>query len=208
MSSSSKLKVLTFAVCVSVVPGCANMSGGQQQATGAAAGGLLVGGLCALAGGNAATCGALAAAGMAAGWGAVALNQYHEAQVRSASQAREIVGLNPGEVSSPVVKIKQGTTTPSKVKRGQELPITTEYDVVLPSSTPLMEVEQVLTVKKDGKDLKRFDPIRIQRAQGGFKRTVGVPIPSDLTPGTYTIEQRVTCGPSYDVRESSFYVEA
>jgi len=203
MWSVSKLRIVGFTMSVCLVAGCANMSSGQQQATGAFLAGALGSGLCLAAGGNAATCAAIGVGSAALGWAAVA--QYQATQVRTAEQDQRLYGLT-APVSSTQVKIRKGTSAPATVRPGSTVNVVTDYSLMTPKAMSGTNVEESWVLKKDGKVLGNIPPQRNYRAAGGWSAESGITIPRNAQPGTYVIEHKVQAGSSYDTDESTFVV--
>lgn len=200
---ASRFKVATLALCCILVTGCATPEG-QQQAVGAGTGaalGALAGGLI---GGN--TKSALIGAGVGAllGYGAVKLSQYRSSQVRSVQDDKKLYGYR--RVSNPVVKIRNATSAPSQIQPGQEITITTDYSVALPSGMDQVPVEESWILKKDGKEVQRLGPQSDTRSAGGYLSGGAIEIPRNMPSGTYVVEHRVLSGSSYDSQESTFVV--
>jgi hypothetical protein len=189
-----------------VIAGCQSTGGEvNEQMVGAGVGAALGCGVGLLIGGRAESCLAGAAAGGLVGWGVVKLNQYQAHQVRSASADRRVYGFTQA-VDTPQVKIRRGTSSPKRVRPGQDVRITTDYSVLLPPGDQSTIVKESWVLKKDGKVLARLQPQTNRRTAGGWDAVASIPIPSNAAPGTYVVEHKVAAGSSYDEDDSTFTV--
>lgn len=190
-----------------VLSGCQTTGGTRAQATGAGVGAALGCGVGLLVGGRAEHCLAGAAAGGLLGWGVVKLSQYQAQQVRTTASDQRVYGLTR-PVDSTQVKIRNGTSTPNRVKAGQDVKIAMDYSLMLPPDQSTTPVKESWVLKKDGKVLANLPPQTNQRSAGGWAASAAIPIPRDAKPGTYVIEHRVKAGSSYDEDESTFVVRS
>jgi hypothetical protein len=206
MTATNRFRISAFALCVSMVSGCATMEE-NQQAMGAA-GGAAVGCIAGLLiGGHGADCAKGAVIGGALGWGAVKVSQYQEKKVRSANEDRRVYGLTQ-PANDTVVKIRRGTVTPETVKPGQKLKLVTDYSLLLPKGVSSTQVAESWVITKDGKPLTEPEKQLVQRDAGGYAVGATIDIPASAAPGTYVIETKVEAGTSYDVDQSVFVVES
>jgi hypothetical protein len=197
-----RTSAIALTVSASLVVGCTSsqmIGAGSGAAAGALAGGLI--------GGD--WKGALigAAAGTALGWGTAALIEYSSRQVRTPEADQQIYGVTE-RVSSPVVKIRKGSSAPPQVLAGQEVNVATDYSLMLPQGLQDAEVQESWVLKKDGKVLTDLPPKQARRTGGGWQATAGITLPADAPPGTYVIEHKVQTGTSYDTDESVFVIAA
>jgi len=194
-----------------LISGCATQQGTDQlggAGIGALIGGVLGCGIGAISGGKGGCAkGAAigAATGLIAGWSAVKISQYQADKVRSAQADLKLYGLTKA-VDSTQVKIKKGISTPSTVKAGQSVNVTTDYSLMLPPNIPNTMVEETLTLKKDNEVLATLPQPPAQRSAGGWAAHATLPIPSDAAAGTYIVQHKVQAGTSYDTDDSVFVV--
>lgn len=196
--------LLSSAVALS---GCQSTGGTQDQVAGAGIGALVGAGVGALVTGNARGAAAGAAIGGLMGLAVVSINQYQARQVRSSSADTRIYGLSQ-PVSSPQVKIRQGSSSPKTVRAGQSIDINTDYSVLLPSGRASTNVTETWVLKKDGQQVAKLPAKSSTRSAGGWAAQAEITVPSGIEPGTYVIEHRVKSGSSYDTDESTFVVRA
>ncbi len=190
MFNRSASRFAAVAVAASLVTaGCATTGGeAQEQAGGAVVGALLGCGIGALTTGKAEGCAAGAVAGAVAGWGAVKIRQGQVRKVSSEQENLRLFGLTK-PVDSPLVKIKNGSSSPKTVRPGQTVTITTDYAVLLPPSESAASVEESWTLKKDGKTLTSQPAKAAKRSAGGFARDWELDMPADSAPGTYDTDK-------------------
>lgn len=203
MRQELRVGVGLLAVLLLLVAGCASKGG--QQAMGAVTGGALAGGICAAAGGSAALCGGLAAAGAAAGWATVAAIQTHQERTRTAEAERQRYGWTPED--GRVVKIRDVTLDPDRVRAGEAVEITTDYSLMAADDHGGEPVTQTFSLSKEGERIHEWDPIDLPREAGGFTVSQTIPVPDGAEPGVYTVTQVLdarTRGP--EVHTSSFSV--
>lgn len=196
--------LLSSAVALS---GCQSTGGTQDQMAGAGMGALVGAGVGALVTGNARGAAAGAAIGGLMGLAVVSINQYQARQVRSSSADTRVYGLAQ-PVSSPQVKIRQGSSAPKTVRAGQTIDITTDYSVLLPGGQRSTGVTETWVLKKDGKQVAKLPSKSSSRAAGGWAAQAEITVPPGIEPGTYVIEHQIKSGSSYDTDESTFVVRA
>ncbi|MBS4052595.1 MAG: hypothetical protein KGZ69_15545 [Methylomonas sp.] len=194
-----------------IVSGCANTQGndllkgaGLGALSGAALGCAI--GLAAGGGSGCAKGAAIGAvSGAVVGWGTVQYQQYQASQVRSVNEDQRLYGLAKS-VDTAQVKINKTSSTPSPVRPGGSVQISTDYSIRLPSTETVSPVSESWTLKKDGQVLAALPQQESQRASGGWNANAVIPIPSGAANGTYVIEHKVQSGNSYDLNLSTFDV--
>ncbi len=214
MPTKSRMFLVAAIGTAMLVSGCATTQEGHEQAVGAgigcAAGGILAGIITRDARYAAAGC----AAGAAIGFGVVKVQQYNAMQARSsdADMRRyrksdpDFYGLST-PVSSSAVKIRDASTSPKTVSKGQMVLAKTDYSVVTPSGTADVKVDETWSLKKDGKLLTTVKSDPQQRSSGGWNTEAGFPVPDTAAPGTYIVEHTVKVGTFTDTRDSYFVVK-
>jgi len=197
-----KIKFLTTVFSTALLTGCATMEQSAGLATlGCAGVGILTGALTGSAGAGAgAGAGCLALAGLA-------LYSYHSSQTRTAAEDQKLYGYTT-PMNTTEVKIRNATAFPETVRAGDKLKIALDYSVMAPKGTQNVNVQETMTLKKDGKVLQELSNRPVTRQLGGGNSEVDFTIPNKMPPGTYVIEQKVQSGSSYDVRPTVFVVGA
>ena len=214
MSKESRICLAAAISTALLVSGCATTQEGQEQAVGAGigcvAGGLLAGIITRDARYAAAGC----AAGAAVGFGVVKVQQYNAMQARTseADMRRyrrsdpDFYGLST-PVTSSAVKIRDASTSPKTVSKGQMVLAKTDYSVVTPSGASGVTVDESWSLKKDGAVLTTVKSDPQQRSSGGWNTEAGFPVPDTAAPGTYIVQHTVKVGTVTDTRDSYFVVK-
>ncbi|MGH8564843.1 MAG: hypothetical protein ACREXW_12440 [Gammaproteobacteria bacterium] len=203
MSPTVTSKFTALALCCGALSGCATGEG-NQQLLGAGLGTALGCGIGYAIGGDAG-CAIGGALGAATGWAVVA--QYQATQVRSAAQDQAIYGL--GEpVTATKVQIQKATSSPSNVRPGDTVQVSTDYSLMMPPAIAVQQadVQESWALKKDGKVLVNLPPQVTPRRAAGWEARAQIPIPENATSGTYVVEHKVQVGTSYDTDDSVFVV--
>jgi len=200
--NKQRTSAIVFVCSASLLTGCATMEQSFGAATlGCAGVGILTGVLTKNAGAGAgAGAGCLALAG-------IALYSYHSSQTRSVAEDQRMYGYT-SPVNTTEVKIRNATAFPETVRAGDKLKIALDYSVMAPQGTNSVDVQETMTLKKDGKVLQELSNRPVARQLGGGSSEVDFTIPQKMPPGTYVIEQKVQAGTSYDVRPTIFVVSA
>lgn len=130
---------------------------------------------------------------------------FRSAQARSAEQDQKLYGYTT-PANGAEVKIRNITAVPETVRTGDTLIISTDFSVMAPNGTQNVDVQETMTLKKDGRVLKKLGDESQSRPLGGRVSEVDFKIPAGMPAGTYVIEQKVQAGSSYDVRPVVFVV--
>lgn len=207
--------VTVAAVCAAVLfSGCATTQEGKEQAIGAGIGCAAAGLATLLATKDSRYAAAGCAVGAAAGFAVVKLQQYNATQARtSEADAQRYRKSDPDfyglstPVTSSSVKIRNASTTPRTVGKGQMVVAKTDYSVVTPEGASAVSVDESWSLKKDGKLLATVKSDPQQRAGGGWNTEAGFPVPETAESGTYIVEHLVKVGTVTDSRDSYFVVK-
>ena len=130
---------------------------------------------------------------------------FRSAQARSADQDQKLYGYTV-PANGTEVKIRNITAVPETVRNGETLKISMDFSVIAPKGSQNVVVQETMTLKKDGKVLKKLGDESQSQAVGGRVSEVDFKIPAGMPAGTYVIEQKVQAGSSYDVRPVVFVV--
>jgi hypothetical protein len=198
--------VCLLLVCCLGLSSCATMYDGQLDQIGGTIAGAAVGAILGgLIGGDAESVLIGAAAGGLMGWSTATVAHYEACQVRTSQEDRRMYGFTKS-VSTPTIKIRQGTVEPNRVKAGQEVTVVTDYSIYLPNRSPNVPVQESYKLLRDGKEICTLPPQNKTLGNGGFTGKAAIPVPRGAKPGTYIIEHRTVTGSSYDVTTTSFIV--
>jgi len=208
MITKQELRLMVLGTTATLlVGGCTSTGSVQDQAMGTGIGAALGCGVGTLISGDSRGCATGAAVGALVGFGTVAISQYNAKQVRSANTDARVYGISTSP-NSPQVKIRQGSSVPGTVSRGDSVIITTDYSVALPRGVNRTTVTESWLLKRDGRQVAELPTKTVTRSAGGWQSDAEITIPPNVDPGTYVIEHRVKSGSSYDTDESVFVVRA
>ena len=204
------LRNLVLIVTTAALTGCATME--QQDQAAGAIGGCVVGGIIGalVSGPRGAAVGCVAAG--AVGWAVVSNYQAKQART-AASDAKKYRSRDPdfyaisNKPAGPNIKIRDAGVSPSRVKPGQEILISTDFSLNVPENQSTVPVEYSMTMIKDGKTLTSKKMPTESRGTGGWNYDTPFSIPQGAEPGVYTVKQRVSTGSNtYDEVTSKFTV--
>jgi hypothetical protein len=146
-----------------------------------------------------------AAAGAAVGWAAVKLVQYYSQKTRTEEEEAKTYGYQPAQ--GTIVKIRNASAAPAQVAPGQKVTFETDYSVLAPEGTSSVAVQESWELSKDGTVVATMPTKSEQREPAGWQTRASIDIPSNASPGTYTVRTRVEAGTSYDERLAAFVVQ-
>jgi len=201
--------VVLFAVSL---VGCVTESGTYDPyrsagagALGGAATGAAIGSIIGAATGHAAT-GAWvgAAAGGTLGLVGGALYAAHRnSEIRSSQAAAQAYNY---QGQGNVVSVDSATASPSTVRSGQQVNLGMNYTILNPTNTPV-SVTLVREVRFNGSMVGTPYQATVSNANGSFTDSVSYALPSNATPGNYTVTSRVTSSYGTSQRDASFTVQ-
>ena len=199
--------VVSVVLASFLLASCSGMSSdtGNQLlgALGGAAAGAGIGALATKGDPTAALIGA--AAGAAVGWAAVKLVQYYSQKTRTEEEEAKTYGYQPAQ--GTIVKIRNASAAPAQVAPGQKVTFETDYSVLAPEGTSSVAVQESWELSKDGTVVATMPTKSEQREPAGWQTRASIDIPSNASPGTYTVRTRVEAGTSYDERLAAFVVQ-
>lgn len=198
--------VVIFAVCLA---GCQTESGyySPERSTGAgalggAATGAAIGAIIGAATGAPAT-GAwvgAAAGGLLGGVGGYLYAQHRNSEISSQRAA----SYQPSQGN--VVSLDSATASPSTVSPGQQVSLGMQYTILTPSNAPV-SVTLVREVRYNGQLLGQPYQTTVSNANGTFSDSVAYSLPSNASPGNYTVTSRVSSSYGSDQRDAYFKVQ-
>lgn len=199
--------VVAVVLASALLTSCSGMSSdtGNQLlgALGGAAAGAGIGALATKGDPKAALIGA--AAGAAVGWATVKLVQYYSQKTSTEEEEARTYGYQPAQ--GTIVKIRNASAAPSQVSPGQKVTFETDYAVLAPEGTSTVAVQESWELSKDGTVVATMPTKTEQREPAGWQSRASIDIPSNASPGTYTVRTRVEAGTSYDERLAAFVVQ-
>jgi hypothetical protein len=174
-------------------------------ALGGAATGAAIGSIIGAATGNPAT-GAwvgAAAGGVLGGVGAALYASHRNSEIRSSQSAAQAYNY---QGQGNVVSVDNVTASPSTVRPGQQVNLGMNYTILTPSNTPA-SVTLVREVRYGGNLVGSPYQTTVSNANGSFNDNVSYSLPSNATPGVYTVTSRVTSSYGTSQRDASFSVQ-
>jgi hypothetical protein len=105
-----------------------------------------------------------------------------------------------------VVAIERAEVTPSVVSPGQQVNLGVTYTILTPSNTPV-SVTLVREVRYGGNLLGQPYQTTVSNSNGTFTDTVAYALPSNATPGNYTVTERVLSSYGTAQRDAYFTVQ-
>ncbi len=104
-----------------------------------------------------------------------------------------------------LVDIDAATVSPSTVRPGQQVNMQMTYTVLSPNNVPTtVTISRQIT--KDGASVVQPYQTQVSNNNGTYTDQVGYTVPTDATPGTYTVTSRITSSYGSDTETSSFTV--
>ncbi|MFA5111705.1 MAG: hypothetical protein WC443_09885 [Desulfobaccales bacterium] len=208
-------KLLAVAVVVifaASLAGCATDSGyydpGRSAGAGAlggAATGAAIGSIIGAATGSPAT-GAwvgAAAGGVIGGVGGYLYAQHRNSETRSGQAAAQAYNY---QGQGNVVSIDNVSASPSTVRAGQQVNLGMNYTILTPSNTPV-SVTLVREVRLNGQMVGSPYQTTVSNANGSYSDNINYSLPSNATPGNYTVTSKVMSSYGSNQRDSYFTVQ-
>jgi hypothetical protein len=208
-----KWLVMALAIILSVsLAGCVTESGYYSPersagagALGGAATGAAIGSIIGAATGSPAT-GAwvgAAAGGVLGGVGGYLYAQHRNSEISSGQSAAQAYNY---QGQGNVVRVDNATASPSTVRPGQQVNLGMNYTILTPSNTPVAITLQ-REVRYNGQLVGQPYQTTVTNANGSYSDDVGYSLPSNATPGNYTVTSRVTSSYGSSQRDSYFTVQ-
>ena len=208
-------KCLAIAVVVLLAVsfvGCATESGycdpyrsAGAGALGGAATGAAIGSIIGAATGNPAT-GAwvgAAAGGVLGGVGGALYAGHRNSEIRSAQAAAQ---ANNYQGQGNVVNVDNVTVSPSSVRPGQQVNLGMTYTILTPANSPV-SLTLVREVQFNGAPIGSPYQTTVSNANGTFSDNVSYALPTNATPGSYTVISRVMSSYGTSQKEGYFTVQ-
>ena len=206
------LAIAGVVLLVVSLAGCATDSGYYDPARSAGAGalggaatGAAIGSIIGAATGNAAT-GAwvgAAAGGVLGGVGGALYASHRNSEIRSAQGAAQ---ANNYEGQGNVVSVDNVTASPSTVRPGQQVNLGMNYTILTPDNAPT-SVTLVREIRYGSSPVGSPYQTTVTNANGSFNDNVSYSLPSNATPGVYTVTSRVMSSYGTSQKDTSFSVQ-
>ncbi|MCL4501352.1 MAG: glycine zipper domain-containing protein [Deltaproteobacteria bacterium] len=205
-------KILALALVVIFafsLAGCVEESGyysGERSAAagalGGAAAGAALGSIIGAATGSPATGAWIGAASgaLVGGVGSYLYAEHQNNQIHNRRMAASSYNYQPSQGN--VVNVDQATANPPTVSPGQQVNLGMQYTVLTPSNTPV-SLNLVREVRYRGQLLGQPYQTTVSNANGTFSDTVAYSLPSNASPGSYTVTSRLVS--SYGTSQKDAY---
>jgi hypothetical protein len=145
-----------------------------------------------------------AAGGLLGGVGGYLYAQHRNSEIQSSQAAAQTYNYTPAQGN--VVAIDSVTATPPAVSAGQQENLAVTYTILTPANAPV-SITLVREVRLGGQMLGQPYQTTVTNANGTFSDSVAYTLPSNATPGTYTVTTRVTSSYGSDQKEAFFTVQ-
>jgi hypothetical protein len=144
-----------------------------------------------------------AAGGVLGGVGSYLYAQHRNSTVRSSQAAAQAYNY---QGQGNVVSVDSASVTPSTVRPGQQVNMGMTYTILTPANTAV-PVTLVREVRLGGQTVGSPYQTTVSNANGTYSDTVAYSLPSNATPGTYTVTSRVTSSYGTSQRDATFTVQ-
>jgi len=192
--------------------GCVTDSGYYDPARSAGAGalggaatGAAIGSIIGAATGHAAT-GAwvgAAAGGVLGGVGGAVYAAHRNSEIRSSQAAAQAYNY---QGQGNVVSVDSANASPSTVRPGQQVNMGMNYTILTPANAPV-SVTLMREVRYNGQMVGSPYQTTVTNSNGSYTDNVSYALPSNATPGTYTVTSRVQSSYGSAQRDASFTVQ-
>jgi len=200
-------------VLAATLAGCATESGYYSPERSAVAGGLggaatgaALGAIIGAATGSPAT-GAwvgAAAGGLLGTVGGYLYAQHRNSEIASSQAAAQNYGYSPAQGN--VVAIDSVNASPAVVSAGQQVNLSVSYTLLTPDNVPV-SVTLVREIRYAGNLVGQPYQTTVSNANGTFSDNVAYSLPSNATPGTYTVATRVLSSYGSGQQDTYFTVQ-
>lgn len=174
-------------------------------ALGGAATGAAIGSIIGAASGRAGT-GAwvgAAAGGVLGGVGGAVYAAHRNSEVRSAQAAAQ---ANNYQGQGNVVNVDNVVASPSMARPGQPIVLGVDYTILTPDNMPV-SATLVREIRYQGNPVGSPHQTTVTNSNGTFQDNVTYSLPSNATPGVYTVLTRLQSNYGTSQREASFTVQ-
>jgi len=209
-------KILALAMVVILafsLAGCQTESGYYDPGRSAGAGvlggaatGAALGAIIGAATGSPATGAWIGAASgaLVGGVGAYLYAQHKNSEIRDQRAAAAAYNYQPAQGN--VVNIDQAYANPSVAGPGQQVNLGMQYTILTPANAPV-SLTLVREVRYQGQLLGQPYQTTVSNANGTFSDSVAYSLPSNASPGNYTVTNRVVSSYGSSQREAYFTVQ-
>ena len=207
------LALAIVAIFTLSLAGCQTESGyydpGRSAGAGAlggAATGAALGAIIGAATGSPATGAWIGAASgaLVGGVGGYLYAEHRNNEIRDQQAAAQANNYNPSQGN--VVAVDAADASPAVVRPGQQVNLGMTYTILTPSNIPV-SVTLVREVRYNGQLLGQPYQTTVSNANGTFNDSVAYSLPSNASPGNYSVTSRVVSSYGSSSREAYFSVQ-
>lgn len=141
-----------------------------------------------------------AAGAVAGGLGGYLYAEHRNSQARSAAAAAQAYNYSPAQ--GTMLNIDRSDVYPGRVRPGQQVNLAMNYTILTPGNQPV-SATLYREVRLGGTLVGQPYQTQVTNYNGSYADQVAYRMPSNATPGTYTVVSRLVTG--YGSRESTSY---
>ncbi len=144
-----------------------------------------------------------AAGGLVGGVGGYLYAQHKNNEISDQQAAAAAHNYDPSQGN--VVHIDQASANPAVVSPGQQVDLGIDYTILTPSEAPV-SLNLVREVRYQGQLLGQPYQTTVSNANGTFSDSVAYSLPSNASPGNYTVTSRLDSSYGSSQKDASFTV--
>jgi len=144
-----------------------------------------------------------AAGAVAGGLGGYIYAEHKNREIRDEQAAAAAYNYQPSQGN--VVNIDQAMANPAVVAPGQQVDLGVQYTVLTPTDTPI-SLNLVREVRYQGQLLGQPHQTTLNNANGTYSDSVAYTLPSNASPGQYTVTNRLSSSYGSSQQDASFTV--
>jgi hypothetical protein len=145
-----------------------------------------------------------AAGGVLGAVGGYLYAEHRNSQMASAQAAAQSYNYAPSQGS--VVNVDSAYANPSTVSPGQQVNLGMTYTILTPNNVPV-SATMMREVRYGGATLGQPYQTQISNTNGTYTDTVAYALPSNASPGSYTVTNRIITNYGTSQRDSYFTVQ-
>ena len=135
--------------------------------------------------------------------GAALYASHRNSEMRSAQSAAQAYNY---QGQGNVVSVDNVTASPSTVRPGQQVNLGMNYTILTPDNAPV-SVTLTREIRYGGNLVGSPYQTTVSNANGSFNDNVSYSMPSNATPGVYTVTSRVMSSYGTSQKDTSFSVQ-
>jgi hypothetical protein len=144
-----------------------------------------------------------AAGALVGGVGGYLYAEHKNNEIRDQQAAAAAYNYQPAQGN--LVNIDQASADPAVVAPGQQVNLGIQYTILTPDNVPV-SVNLVREVRFQGQMLGQPYQTTVSNANGTFSDSVAYSLPSNASPGNYTVTSRMVSSYGSSQKEASFTV--